>query len=275
MPYNTINVALAARVWLCGFLLVTVLVSCSRSGSGGDGITMAGSTSVQPFAEKVAEHYMRVHPESIINVQGGGSSAGIQAVRSGAAQLGMSSRALSDQEEDLFSVTIATDAIAIVVHPSNPITNIALDNLRDIFAGTVNSWQQVGGRAHKIHFITREEGSGTRDAFEHMVMRKKPISMESMVQDSNGAVFEIVANDPNAVGYVSYGILNDRVKTLAIDNIAPTVENFQKKAYKLIRPFLFVANATPTGQAGAFIDYVLGKEGQSLLKQEGLVPVRF
>ncbi len=264
------------QLLFCVILLavITLFAACRGPATNQSGLTLAGSTSVQPFAEKLAEHYMKTAPDAIINVQGGGSSAGIQAVRSGAAQAGMSSRELADEEKDLRPITIALDAIAVIVHPHNPIVNLDLKDLRAIYSGQITNWKVLGGDDHRIHCFTREEGSGTREAFEKKVMEHDPISLENLVQDSNGAVLELVAQDSHSIGYISFGIVNTRVKAVAIDNIAPTEENFVGKRYKLIRPFLFVFREEPAGLAKSFVDYVLGEEGQHLLKLEGLIPVK-
>jgi len=254
-------------------LLLAFALLVAGCGRQSGGVTVAGSTSVQPFAEMLAEEYMATHPEQAINVQGGGSSAGIEAVRSGAAQIGMSSRELKGDERSLVRVEIARDAIAVVVHPSNPVRDLSLEQVRAIFSGQITDWAAVGGASHPIVVVTREEGSGTRGAFQEMVMGKDSnIDAGALVQDSNGAVRQVVSSDPNAIGYISLGLVNGQVKAISIDGIEATAENVLSGRYKLVRPFLFVLSAQPEGQAKAFIDYVLSAEGQRLLAQEGLLP---
>jgi phosphate transport system substrate-binding protein len=255
--------------------LFVVPAGCRRArpDDGATTLTVAGSTSVQPFAEKLAETYMRTHPDCAINVQGGGSTAGIRAAETGAAQIGMSSRHLKGDEEALHQVTIALDGIAIIVNAANPVSGLSRAEVAGIFAGEIPHWSQVGGPDRQIHFVTREEGSGTRGAFEEMVMGKRQIAPRALVQDSNGAVREIVASDPDALGYISLGLVDRRVKALAIDGVAPTREAIVAKRYAVVRPFLFLTRAEPTGVARAFIDYVCGPEGQRQLGLEGLIPV--
>jgi len=234
---------------------------------------IAGSTSVQPFAEKLAEIYMQRNPQVRLDVQGGGSSAGIYAVTNGACDLGASSRELMAAEKHLIEIPIANDGIAVIVHPSNPLANIRLEDLRALFTEKITNWQSLGLPSHPIHLITREEGSGTREAFESMVMAKQEITPAALVQDSNGAVREIVAGDPNSLGYISAGLVDHRVKALAIDGIAPTRDHIKNRTYKLVRRFLLVARAAPAGPAKDFVDFVLSAQGQSLLEAEGLVGV--
>ncbi len=254
---------------LCGGLLA----GCSRGPAKSQSITVAGSTSVQPFAEKLAEIYMEVNPETIVNVQGGGSTAGITSCRSGAAQVGTCSRELRDEEKDLHRIVIAHDGIAIIVHPGNSITNLSIEQLQGIFTGRVRSWSELGWVNKPIHFVTREEGSGTRDAFEHLVMGKKEISDEALVQDSNGSVREIIANDPQAIGYISFGLVNHQVKTLSVNSVVPSLKTIKDKQYQLTRPFLFVTQGQTSAATKKFIDFVLGADGQRILEHEGLIGI--
>jgi phosphate transport system substrate-binding protein len=253
------------------FLIIVLTMSCQRSKAG---ITVAGSTSVEPFAELLAEEYMLKHPGAHIYVQGGGSTAGIEAVRSRAAHIGMSSRSLIGEEKNLYSVTIARDALAIIVHPSNPVRDLSLDQIRQIFSGKIKNWKDVGGLSTAIILVTREEGSGTREAFQKMVMEKEEISLESLVQDSNGAIRQVVSGDPNAIGYISLGLVNEKVQGVRISGVEPNLKNIVHGRYRLIRPFLFVFNGSPAGEANSFLDFVLSTEAQELLQKEGLVTIR-
>ena len=266
-----------------GIILIAVFVTAmalvsgcapKQSSGGGSTITLAGSTSVQPFAEILAEDYMTTHPEVSVNVQGGGSSAGVTAAQSGAAEIGMLSRELKGSEKGLKEYVIAHDAIAVAVHSSNPITQLSKVEIQGIFAGKITNWQEVGGPNHLIHVVSREEGSGTRSAFDELIMGKKEVTAWAMVQDSNGAVRETVAGDRYCVGYISLGLVDNRVKALVIDGVTPSIQTVANKSYGIVRPFLFVTTTEPQGLSKEFIDYVLSPTGQNILKHEGLVPVR-
>lgn len=253
-------------------LICLITLGCfTKSSSRSHFITVAGSTSVQPFAEKLAEIYMEINPKVAINVQGGGSTAGVKACREKAAQIGTSSRELHPNESDLTKIIIAHDGIAVIVHPQNPISNLTLDQLRGIFSGKIRSWAQVGWVNKPIHFVNREEGSGTRDAFESIVMKKEEISDEALVQDSNGSVREIIANNPQAIGFISFGVVNHQVKAVAVNSVHPTLATIKNTRYTLTRPFLFLLTKDPAPLALQFIDFVLSKEGQQILEKEGLV----
>jgi phosphate transport system substrate-binding protein len=254
--------------------LAVLILGCGQQDSSTQTLTIAGSTSVQPFAEKLAEIYMQHHPGLLINVQGGGSSAGIMAVQQRAADIGASSRELQDSEKSLHETVIAWDGIAIIVNPACKLDDLYLDELQKIFEGKILDWSALGLAPHGIHVITREEGSGTRTAFEELVMKKDEISKHALVQDSNGAVREIVANDPYAIGFVSCGLVNQQVKAIAIDGVSPTGANIKKNTYKLTRRFLFVTLKKPEGAVKEFDEFVLSPKGQMLLEKEGLIGIQ-
>ncbi|MDI6854309.1 MAG: phosphate ABC transporter substrate-binding protein [Deltaproteobacteria bacterium] len=258
---------------LCGL----VLAGCWRgpdSPGAVRAITIAGSTSVQPFAEKLAEEYMRRHSEVRIDIQGGGSSAGIYAAQQGVADLGASSRELVKAEKELMEIPIAYDGIAIIVNKDNPLENLSLEQIRQIYQGKITDWAELGLPSHSIHLITREEGSGTRNAFEELAMGKEAyITPAALVQDSNGSVREIVANDPHALGYISMGLVEPRVRAIAVDGVLPTRENVKNHSYKLVRRFLLVTQELKPGPCQDFVNFILSPKGQSLLETEGLVGV--
>lgn len=250
----------------------------AQSGSGSSelngSITIAGSTSVQPFSEVLAEEFMAKNKQATINVQGGGSSQGIEAALSGVADIGASSRELkADEESSLHKHEIARDGIAVVVNPSNPVSDLSLVQLQEIFAGKISSWDQVGGSDGTINLIIREAGSGTRDGFESLVMDDVAVTDKALVGNSTGAVKTTVAGDKNAIGYISLAALDSTVKTISIDGTAPTSENILSGQYKLQRPFIYVTKEEPTGLTKTFIDFVLSDAGQKLLEDEGAIRI--
>ncbi|MBP7705870.1 MAG: phosphate ABC transporter substrate-binding protein [Candidatus Aminicenantes bacterium] len=259
----------AALLALC----VVLWPSCRRVGERAD-LTLAGSTSIQPFADKWAEIFMETHPDYGVNVQGGGSSAGIQACKSGACQIGMSSRELKADEKDLVEIVVARDGLALIVHPSNPVRGAKLAEIKQIFAGDLRTWKYLGGPDRSITVVTREEGSGTRGAFQELVMGKTRIFKGAITEDSNGTVREIVAHDPYAIGFISLGLVDGRVRALELDGAEASEENIRNGRYPLVRPFLFVSRGEPMGHAKDFIDFVLSPGGQELIKKEGLLPIK-
>lgn len=261
-----------SRQILAAVLAATMLLSGGcRKKEGKSELILAGSTSVQPFVEMVAEKYMEELPEMRVIVQGGGSTAGVQAVREGAAAIGMSSRCLTAQETDLTPITLARDGIAVIVHPSNGVGNLTVEQVREIFGGRIRDWKEVGGKPGRIWLVTREEGSGTRGAFKELVMHKTQIVPEAIVQDSNGSVRAVIADFPMGIGYVSLGLVDETVKALRIDGVVASRDNVKNKSYRLVRPFLFLVKGEPQAQAKQFIDFVLSERGQKLLEEESLI----
>ncbi len=238
-------------------------------------LTIAGSTSVQPFSEVLAEEFMTANKEVQVNVQGGGSSVGIEAAVSGAAQIGSTSRAVTAEEKakGLVDTTIALDGIAVVVNPANPLGSVKTADVMNIYLGNIKNWKEIGGPDAPITVVTREDGSGTREAFTGLVMSKKDIIKSAIVLNSTGAVRTTVAGDKYAIGYVSLSSVNQTVKPLQIDGVDATEANVKAGTYKLQRPFIYVTKGEPTGLARTFIDFVLSPEGQKLIVEEGAVSV--
>ena len=256
---------------VCALAVLAAASACTRA--SGRGLTVAGSTSVQPFAEKWADAYQIRRPGLPVQVQGGGSTAGVQAVLSGAAQIGMSSRALTAVEAARTVQTpIARDGMAIVVHPDNPIAALTLADVQSIYAGDRRSWRAVGGPDATINVVTREEGSGTRTAFEELVMDGRRITASALVQDSTGSVRQMVAADPAAVGYVSMGLVDSSVKAVALNGVEPSEAAIDAGRYPLVRPFLFITVGKRGPDVQAFIDWIAGPEGRELTRREGLLP---
>jgi len=216
---------------------------------------------------------MEENPGIIVNVQGGGSTAGVQATMNGTCDIGASSRNLKPSERGLRVILIALDGIAVIIHKDNPVDDLTVEQIRAIFTRETINWQELGGLNQEIIPVTREEGSGTRASFEEMIMGEEAISDACLVQDSNGAVREIIATTPQGVGYISVGLVDEREKAVAINGVRPTLANLITEKYRFARPFLLLLREEPAGNCGKFIDYVLSSEGQEILGSSGLIPV--
>ena len=269
-------------------LLAVVMVVClGATGCVGDSdsrVIVAGSTSVQPYAELLEEAFVAKVKEETgtkvsVDIQGGGSAAGVSSVYNGAADIGMSSRELKEAEKEKmqYIVEIAKDGLAIIVHPSNPIAALTLEQVQKVYTQEITNWRELGGKDAKIHIITREEGSGTRSAFEELVMSSEhEISAKAIVQSSNGTVRLLVSDDPNSVGFISLGLVEahegqKEVKALKLDGADASAENVKDGTYKLARPFLFVSKENPTGHALEFMNFIFSEQGRELLAKEGLI----
>ncbi|MDK2981796.1 MAG: phosphate transport system substrate-binding protein [Chloroflexota bacterium] len=241
---------------------------------------MAGSTTVQPLAEELAAAFMDTNPDVSIDIQGGGSSVGVTSAGDGTVDLGAASREIKDSEfetyPDLQVFTIAYDGIAIVVNPDVALDGLTKDQVQAIFAGEVTNFSEVGGPDAPITVVSREEGSGTRAAFEELVMeykddagekQVKPIVETALLQQSNGQVRTVVSTTPNTIAFLSFGFLDDSVKGVAIDGVEPTVDNVKNGSYSIFRPLNLLSNGDPSPLAQAFLDYILG-DGQSIVAED-------
>ncbi len=245
-----------------------LLAGCGRNTAS---VTLAGSTAFQPFAEKLAEEFMLKNPGANITVQGGGSAVGIQAALSGAAQIGMADLVeLPAEAKALTSYLVARDGIAVVINPANAVTNLSLVQIRGIFNGAINNWKELGGKDTPITVVSREAGSGTRSSFEKIV-KGIALTQDAIVQDSNGTIRETVAQDVNAVGYLSHGLLNDKIKAVTVAGVACTTAAVVAGTYPLARPVFLLTKGPAAGARKAFIEYVLSAEGQKLIADNGLI----
>ena len=251
-------------IYLMGLLL---LVGCSRGAvepSEPVHLNVAGSTSMQPLVEELAQAYSERHKHVTITVEGRSSLLGIELVRQGEVDIGMSSWK-EPEDASRWSTPIALDGIAIVVHPRNPVEGLTLLQLRYILFGQVWDWRDVGGQAGGIVAISREDGSGTRAVFEEMVMKGKRVTPTAVVMPNSQAVVEHVAEHPQAIGYVSMGHLSQEVKVLEIEEAAPTPDSVRQGAYHLLRPLFLITRQEPTGEIKGFVDFVLSPTGQSIV----------
>ncbi len=237
-------------------------------------ITEAGSTTVQPVAESIAAAFMSKYPGVKVVIQGGGSGVGVKSAAEGTVDIGAASRELTPEEATKVTPhVLAKDGIAIVAHKSQTVSNLTKAQVADIFTGKITKWSQIGGPDKTIHVIAREEGSGTRAAFEEMVLPKGAvITSNAILQPSNGALRTAVAGDPDAIGFLSFGYLDDTVKAFSIDGIPATVENAKKGTYPIVRPLLFLTKGEPKGIVKEFINFCLGPAGQEIVAKD-YIPV--
>jgi phosphate transport system substrate-binding protein len=248
-------------------------------------IKISGSTTVLPIVQKAADEYMASHPDADIQISGGGSGVGIQAIGAKTVDIGMSSREVTTAEMAKYPAfvvtTVAQDGIAVVVNPANEIQYITLDQIKDIYLGKITKWTQitganVPGTNNQIVIIGRDSASGTRAYFDESVLLKTTPTKTMLEKNSNGAVLQTIAQTPGSIGYVSIGFVSRDVKALPIwynfDKIvAPTLENVKSKSYPVSRDLYVITNGQPAGLAGDFITYLLSPEGQKIVADEGYV----
>ncbi len=240
-------------------------------------IQMVGSTSMEKFANALIEAFMAENPDVNVTAEFVGSGAGIEAVLNGTADIGNSSRNLTDDEKTSGAVEniVAIDGIAVCVDPANTVTGLTKDQLINIYNGTITNWSEVGGSDSPIIVVGREAGSGTRGAFEELLGLEDACAYANEL-DSTGAVMARVASTPGAIGYVSLDVLDDSVVALALDDVEPTVDNIKSGSYFLSRPFVMATNGEISAQSElvqAWFDFVLGAEGQEIATSVGLITV--
>ena len=257
--------------------LAAVGAGCTSSTTSGAKVQLAGSTTIQPHAELLAKSFQANNTNIKVFVQGGGSSAGVTAVGMGTADIGMSSANLTASQLSLYPnlkpVPIAVDGIAIIVNPQNPVNNLTLNQVRDIFSGSISNWNQVGGPNQKINIVNREAGSGTRDGMQKIVLKGSRFSSGGITQSATGAVRSYIAGDPNAIGYISFAEVDNSVKTPGINGVIPSYNAIANGTYPIQRDLLLVTNGDPSGNAKAFIDFTLSPAGQAILKADKEVAI--
>ncbi|MCL2175458.1 MAG: phosphate ABC transporter substrate-binding protein [Treponema sp.] len=250
--------------------------ACSKGTSSGSNaraaapytIEVGGSTSVSPLMEMFAESYQHAKTHIKVNINGTGSGDGIN--NAGALyQIGMSSRELTpaEQGKGLKETVIAIDGIAVIVNKNNSASNLSIDQIRDIYTGAITDWSQVGGAAGKIAVISREEGSGTRGAFEEIVRFQGKLLAGANESTSTGAIKAGITQNPNAIGYISLGSLDDTIKAISVGGVAPVTANVTSGEYKIARPFIVLTGSNIHAESAAFVEWMLSSEGQAIVSK--------
>lgn len=235
-------------------------------------LSVVGSTSVAPLAEELAAAYTG----ATLEIQGVGSTAGVTATIDKSADIGMSSRDLKQEEIDqnVVPTAIAHDGIAVVINPANGVTNLTKEQISKIFKGEIKNWSEVGGTDSEIVVVVREPSSGTRTTFDELLgledknTKESLISADAMVASSNGEVKSSIAGKQNGIGYISLGILDDTVKAVSVDGVAPSAGTVKDASYPISRSLYLLTLGQPSGEAKSFIDFCLSEEGQKIVSKE-------
>lgn len=282
---------------MTGAVILTAFAGCSSANGGtsvGEGnsqqqgdslsgsLNLTGSTSMADVSNALAEKFREKNPGVQISVGGNGSGEAPTAVDSGTAQIGLLSREMKASENpDNYDVyEIGLDGIAVVVNPENGVSELTVEQIGQIYTGQITNWKELGGADLAIVTNGREAASGTRGAFEELVTAGgEPVQDKcrySNEYNSTGALKQAVAGNPGAIGYVSLSSVDETVKALTVEGVAPSEETVKDGSYKIQRPFIMIAKkGTADAATRAFLTFVSSAEGQQIILDDGVVPVPF
>ena len=272
-------------------LALTLLAGCGSSGnapassaassapSGGDteltgSVATDGSTSMKSVIGALGESFQNANSGVTFTYNPTGSGSGIQAVSEGRCDIGLASRGLKDDEKSsgLTETVLAYDGIAVVVSPENPVSDLTIEQIADIYTGKITNWSEVGGNDAEIVLIGREAGSGTRDGFESITGTEEACQYRQELT-STGDVIATVSQNPNAIGYASLSAVKESVKALSVGGVAPSEDTVKDGSYLIQRPFVLVTKdgVTLSPAAQAFFDYALSADAAPIIAQAGAV----
>lgn len=242
-------------------------------------LVLTGSSTVAPLAAEIGKRFESLHPNVRVDVQTGGSSRGINDARSGLANIGMASRALKENESDLFSFTIALDGISIIINQANPLNSLDKQQIIDIYTGKIVNWQDVGGNDLPVTVVNKAEGRSTLELFlHHFALQNNQVKPHVVIGDNQQGI-KTVSGNPGAIGYVSVGaaeyeaIHNVAIKLLPLDGISASIKNVRNRSFPLSRPLNLIMREEPTGIAKTFIEFARSSQVNDLIEAQYFVPV--
>ncbi len=243
-------------------------------------VVMDGSTTVGPIAKSFAAYFMKKNPGVQVTVSESGSGNGAKSLINGACDIANMSRPMKEKEANAAKAkginpvehVVALDGLSVVVHPSNYVAALKIEQIRDIYTGKVTNWSAVGGPNAKIVVIQRESNSGTQDSFRKLVVGKgNPVTKRAETQASNGAVKSRVASTPAAIGFIGLGFIDNSVKPLIVNGVAPSEATVKDGSYPVARPLFMYTNGQPTGVVKQFIDLPKTADGKRMISELGYV----
>lgn len=258
---------------MAAFLAMGTMTGCGSSSE--KTVSTDGSTSMEKVIGYLSEAYMEKNSDVKVTYNPTGSGAGIQAVQEGRCDIGLASRNLKDDEKTgLNETVVAIDGIAVIVNPENPVSDLTLEQIAQVYTREVTNWQEVGGEDAPIVCIGREAASGTRDGFESITGTADKCKYAQELT-STGDVVQTVSSNPNAIGYASVASVNDKVKTMSVDGIMPSEETILSGDYKVQRDFVLVTKKDKelSGSAKDFFDFCMSKDADEYIEKAGAVPV--
>jgi len=250
-------------------------------------ISLKGSDTVLPLGQKEAEVYMQKDSTASITVTGGGSGVGLTALVEGTTDIAMSSRdlkmdeklKLTESKKEIEQVTVAFDALAVVVNPDNKVSKLTREQIEKIFTGEITNWKEVGGVNEKIVVYSRESSSGTYEFFKEHVLNKKNYASSVLSMPATGAIVQSISQTKGAIGYIGLAYETKEVKPIAVSYdegktfVTPSVAAAKDKTYPISRPLYYIYNKTNAAKVKPFIDFALSAEGQKIVLEIGYVPL--
>ena len=246
-------------------------------------VVIKGSTTVLPITMKAIEAFRMIKPEISISVEGSGSGNGIKAILDGTCDIANSSREIKEKEMKqgksaglkIKEITVAYDMIVPIVNPANKVQNLTKEQLKGIFDGTITNWSQVGGDDMNIVVVSRDSSSGTYEYWNEDIMKGADVRKDSLMQASNGAVVNTVANNKKAIGYIGFGYLDTSIEGISVNGIQPNLKNGKSGKYPISRKlYMYVNEKNYSADAKAFVKYLLSKDGQKLVAEAGYIPLK-
>jgi phosphate transport system substrate-binding protein len=225
---------------------------------------------------------MAANPGIFLAISGGGSGSGLKALNEGLCQIAMSSRDIKSSEVEegkakgvnAVRIPIAVDALLPVAHKDNAVKNLSIDQLRDIYAGKISNWKEVGGKDGNIVVISRDSSSGTYETWNEMIMRQEKVAASALLQASNGAVAQAVSKHPRAIGYIGFGYMNDSLKKINVNGVEATAQTALSKTWPIARELYVFTNGAPSGAVKKLVDYLLDpQKGQKDVAEAGFIPL--
>ncbi|MCG8333374.1 MAG: phosphate ABC transporter substrate-binding protein [Proteobacteria bacterium] len=239
-------------------------------------VKISGGTAHIPVMKEAAKRIMMYNSDIRISIAGGGSGAGIKQVGEQLVDIGNSGRKPTAEEISRYNLKLfkwAVDGVGIVINPENPVTDLTQQQLKDVFAGKISNWSELGWKNKTINLYTRDAASGTRSVFWKKALKKGEISSHANFVVSNGAMKTAVAGDPYAIGYVSVGHIDRSVKPVVLDGVFPSLENVKQGTYKVARGLYSNTSGQPTGLTKKLIDYLFSGSAKTIISKKGFIPV--
>ncbi|OGR55636.1 MAG: hypothetical protein A3I11_08150 [Elusimicrobia bacterium RIFCSPLOWO2_02_FULL_39_32] len=275
-------------------LILSLTAGFLYAASSRNSIQIKGSDTMVNLSQAWAENYMEKNPGDFVAVTGGGSGTGISSLISGTCDIANSSRNIKEKEIAIakkkgivpYEIKVGLDGLAVVVNPQNPIKQLTIGQLADIFTGKISNWKELGGKDLKIVILSREVNSGTHVYFKEHVLRKGNLSgkeefaASALMMPSSQAIADEIATNPGAIGYYGMGYISPKQKTIFVakdgksKTIEPTIENVITGAYPISRPLLIYTNGQPQALVKKFVDFMLSKEGQEIVQKTDFVPIK-